>query len=321
MNLSGTIYIAGASYSGKTQLRLMLSAHPNILITRRTYLWRQFYNHYGVLGDPENFESCLNAILSSKHIRELNLDPEQIRQEFKQGAPEYARLFSIIHQQYAARYGKKRWGNQHKSIEDDVDLILASEPNAAVIHMVRHPFDRVGESVSQSQYRKGKVGLETSIWRKSAQIALRNQKRYPQRYLVLQCEQLFVYPKRMLQDVCNFLGEIFNPAMLEIEGLLEMGVAVSGSNTSGNVISSQKTKESQLVLSHAEQSFIQSLASVEMSALGYYKNEHQPSFLDWIKYMLVEYPFNLAGATLWDTWRRKKIDASNIFRSYGVKSY
>ena len=109
MNLSGAIYIAGASYSGKTQLRLMLSAHPNILITRRTYMWQQFYNQYGFLGDPENFESCLNAILTSKHIQALNPDPEQIRQEFKQGTPEYARLFSIIHQQYATRCGKKRW--------------------------------------------------------------------------------------------------------------------------------------------------------------------------------------------------------------------
>jgi hypothetical protein len=315
MNFCGTIYIAGASYSGKTQLRLMLSAHPNILITRRTYMWRQFYNQYGFLGDPENLDTCLNAILASKHIQVLNPDPERIRQEFNKGTPEYARLFSIIHQQYVTRFGKKRWGNQHKSIEDDVDLIFASEPSAVVIHMVRHPFDRVGESVSQAQYRKGRVGLETTLWRKSSQMALRNQKRYPDRYLVLQCEQLFAFPKRTLQDICDFLGETFNPAMLEIEGLLEMGVAVSGSNTSGKMTSSQKIGESQMVLSHAEQSFIQSLASVEMGALGYRKIEHQPSFLNWIKYLLVEYPFNLAGATLWDIWRRRKLNASNIFRS------
>jgi hypothetical protein len=300
---------------------MMLSAHPNILITRQTYMWRQFYNHYGFLGDPGNLESCLNAILASKHIQTLKPDVEHIRKEFEKGTPEYARLFSIIHQQYVTRYGKKRWGNQHKSIEDDVDLIFASEPSAVVIHMVRHPFDRVGESVSQSQYRKGKVGLETTIWRKSSQMALRNQKRYPRRYLVLQCEQLFSYPKRTLQDICDFLGETFDPAMLEIKGLLEMGVAVSGLNTSEKAVSSQQIEESQMVLSHAEQSFIQSLASVEMSALGYHKNEHQPSFLNWIKYLLVEYPFNLAGAILWDTWRRKKLGASNILRSYGVKSY
>ena len=30
------IFIGGLSYSGKTPLRIMLSAHPNILLTRRT---------------------------------------------------------------------------------------------------------------------------------------------------------------------------------------------------------------------------------------------------------------------------------------------
>jgi len=56
----GPIYIGGVSYSGKTQLRLLLSNHPEIVITRRTYLWRKINNQFGDLDQETNFENCLS---------------------------------------------------------------------------------------------------------------------------------------------------------------------------------------------------------------------------------------------------------------------
>jgi hypothetical protein len=313
----GAIYLAGVSYSGKTQLRLMLSNHPNIIITRRTYMWQGFYNRYGVLSDPDNFDRCLASMLASKHIQKLDPDPQLISREFWQGQPGYARLFTLIHQHHATQQGKTRWGNQHKSVENDVDLIFATDPSAVVIHMIRHPFARVEESVFQSSYRKGKVGLETFMWRKSSQMALRNLKKYPQRYLVIQCEHLFSYPEKTLRDVCTFLGEDFHPEMLEIESLLEIDAAVSGSTAIVGLTSERKTGEFPTGLTPTEQLFVQSRTRNEMAAFGYRKNFKRPSFLNLLKYALVDYPLNLVGATLWETRRRKKMESPNNLLEHG----
>src|SRR5262245_50478355 len=113
----GPIFIGGLAHSGKTELGLMLSAHPNIVLTRRTYMWTRFYNRYGDLNRSDNFERCLTAMLRHKYMQVLEPDPERIRQEFWQGPPTYTRLFALFQEHYAERVGKPRWADQLGFIE------------------------------------------------------------------------------------------------------------------------------------------------------------------------------------------------------------
>src|SRR6266536_1371779 len=55
----GPIYIAGLAHSAKTPLRAALAAHPDISMTRRTYMWGRFYGRFGDLTDERNAERCL----------------------------------------------------------------------------------------------------------------------------------------------------------------------------------------------------------------------------------------------------------------------
>lgn len=298
-------------------MRLMLSAHPNIVITRRTYMWRRYYKRFGDLRDPENFERCLEIMLASKHVQTLNPDADRIRREFWQGRPGYARLFAMVHRHFAEQLGKSRWGDQQGLLEHDAALIFAAEPRAVIIHMVRNPLDRIEESVATSAHRRGKIGWETSLWRRSSRLALRNLKNYPHRYKVVQCEQLFTFPEKTLRDVCLFLGEEFYPEMLEVEGLAEMGVDVPGASVKGEQAEGSPNRGSYPALAPAERSFIQSRVRREMSALGYLKREHRLSFTNTLKYALLDYPLNLAGAILWETWGRRKLNVPNISFEHG----
>jgi hypothetical protein len=274
---SGPIFIGGLSFSGKTQLRMMLCAHPNIVITRRTYMWREFYNRFGDLSRPENFERCLGAMLAYKHTLVLEPDPERIRREYWQGTPTYARLFGLFHQHYAEKMGKPRWGDQLGFVEKYIDLIFAAYPDARMIHMVRDPRERIGESLARRIRRMGWLGWELAQWRHSAQLAHRNERQYADRYLVVHCEELFSDAEKVLRAVCLFLDEAFIPKMLE-------GVDL---------------KETQTQLTAPEQKFIQSRAAREMSFLGY---QHSRQLLAGVamKYLLVDYPVNMAGMLLWD---------------------
>jgi len=313
----GPVFIAGVSYSGKTQLRLMLSAHPNMVITRRTYMWRRYYKRFGKLSDPENFERCLETMLASKHIQTLNPDPERIRREFQQGEPGYGHLFAMIHRHFAEELGKARWGDQQGLLENDADLLFAAEPKAVILQMVRNPLDRIGESVATSAHRKAKIGWETSLWRRSSRLALRNLKKYPLRYMVVQCEQLFAYPEKILRDVCLFLGEEFHPEMLAVDGLAEMGVDVPQAFVKREQAEGRTNRQDQNALTPAERSFIQSQVRNEMSALGYLKTEQDLPFMNALKYALLDYPLNLAGAILWKTWGRRNGSVPKISFEHG----
>lgn len=277
---TGPIFIGGVSFSGKTQLRLMLNMHPNLIITRHTYLWRKFYNRFGPLNSSENLNRCLEDICASNQARVLEPNWLSIRDEFVSGATEYSRLFSLFYQHHARRCGKSRWGVQQSFVECDADLLFKDMPDARILHVIRDPLERISESVSRFPRRAGKVGWETALWRSSSRWADRNSRRYPDRYKLVHWESLLAEPEMVLRDVCAFVDINYDPSMLT-------AVDFSVPHSNGRV-----------GLSRSEQSFIHAWAGKEMGSLGYLRPQNPLGFGEMLTLAFVDYPVNSTAAVL-----------------------
>jgi hypothetical protein len=303
---SGPAFIGGLANSGKTELRLMLSAHCNIALTRRTYMWPRFYNRYGDLSQPDNFERCLIAMLWHKDIQALEPNPDRIRREFWQGPPTYACLFALFHEHYAERLGKPRWGDQLGFIECYADPIFAAYPNAKMIHMIRDPRDRYEVSTTRTRHRKGKVGWDTARWLYSVSLATRNQERYSGRYKVVRYETLVAQPEETLRAICAFLNEDFTPAILTQGGAIrfrdkggngsELGMSTAASNNGFHKM-----------MSKSEIAFTQAYARRDMLALGYSLEPTQLSFRERLLLYFVDWPINWAGMMAWHTLKTRQL--------------
>ncbi len=292
----GPIFIAGVSYSGKTQLRLMLNAHADVHITRRTYFWRKHANRYGDLRRAENLKHALTALFASRQVQALNVDPEIVRREFESGEMSYTRLFEIIHAQNARAHGKARWGIQQSFVEWDADLIFADLPGAQMLHVVRAPLDRMAESLGTSPRRYGKVGWETALWRLSARWAVRNQTRYPQAYKLIHWETMLADPESVLAEVCAFLGVECQP-----------GVRPSIETQAFSPESNDHYR-----LSPAERAFIQRWTRQEMASLGYPAQQYRLGIADWLSLALLDYPINSVGAEISNALRQRELNASKF---------
>ena len=211
----GPIFIGGLSLSGKTQLRIVLDAHPDISMTRRTYMWDRFYQRFGDLGRARNLDRCLSAMLATEGIQKLQPDPARIRSEFLDGRPTYARLFALFHQHHAERVGKRRWGDQLGFVERFADPIFASFPSARMIHMIRDPRVRGDSERETTRRRRGSLGWETARWLHSADLAERNREVFPDRYRVVRYEQLASRPQQTVREVCAFLEEEYVGTMTD----------------------------------------------------------------------------------------------------------
>ena len=290
---NGPIFIGGLDRSGKTLLRRMLGRHPRLALTRKTYLWTRFYNRYGDLAQPENLERCLQSILKQGTVQALQPDAERIRREFKKGPATYERLFELIHRHNAERLGKPRWGDQLGLVERFAETIFAAYPDAKMIHMVRDPRDRyaaaLGDKVRGNATRRPgwKAGWSVARWQYSARLAEHNRQRFPERYLVLRYEALVQDPATTLATVCRFLGESFDPCILEPENEPEQNAEAREDSQLGQRISAGET------------AFAQLFAAREMRRLGYGLEPVRFSAGKAATFALFDLPLNLAGMMYW----------------------
>jgi Sulfotransferase family len=295
-NMKSPIFIGGLDNSGKTHLRLALSAHPEIAMTRRSYMWTRTYNRYGDLGQRENFERCLKALLNRKDVRTLQPDPERIRREFLQGEPTYGRLFALLHEHYAERLGKSRWGEQEAGIEHYADEIFTAYPSARIIHMLRDPRNRYDEMLRTTppKVRLGRVGVNTADWLQSARVARRNQGRYSKNYLVLAYESLVSQPEATLREVCAFIGVDYVPALLTLDGATGFGKGNRTGTSSELEIGVVKFRlDGSQVVSPREVAFMQAFARKEMTERGYREEKVRFSPSEALLYYGLDWPLGL----------------------------
>ena len=209
----GPIFIGGLSASGKTQLRMVLGAHPELSLTRRTYLWNRYYGRFGTLSERTNIDRCFAAMAVDEDVQRLHPDWERLRCGLRDDS-NYVHLFSALHEQYAEREGKRRWGEQLQFVECFADPIFEGFPDARMIHMVRHPAGTISN--------RRKVGWDVAMWLHSAAAARENQQRYGDRYRIIHYEAFATRPAQTVHEICEFIGEEFTATMAEVLGTVRL---------------------------------------------------------------------------------------------------
>lgn len=255
-------------------------------------MWPRYYQRYGELSNPANFDRCLRDMLAYKNIRMLKTDPERLRHDFWEGPATYERLFALIHEQFAARMGKKRWGDQLGLVESFADPIFAAYPGVKMIHMIRNPHYRYQESRSKTGHRIGKIGWETARWLSSANLADRNLKRYPEHYKVVHYEALIGNREQTLRDICDFLGEEFLLSMLTMHEAIRFGDKESQDNT---------RQFNHISIADRDIVFTQEYAKQQILENGYSLKQVQLPLRDQFLFNFLDRPINLVSMLTWRT--------------------
>ncbi len=209
-SLDDPVFIGGIAGTGKTRLGSLLGRHPDIAVTRKTYLWRRYYGRYGDLSISDNLERCLADILSSEAVARLGFDRGRLESELRHLPRTYGDLFGLIHRLNAEAIGKRRWCDQLGLVEAFADAIFAAFPAAKMIHLVRDP-----RGPDLARQKPGALGWTMGKWVTSVSLAETNAKRHGDRYLVVRYEDLYADEAATLRLVCDFLGERFDDAIAE----------------------------------------------------------------------------------------------------------
>jgi len=225
MAISGDrpIFIIGYERSGTTLLMLLLGNHPELAIPEvgwlfpRIYPWRYTY---GDLSSDANFRTLASEMLFglNKPLWGMALNPATAVDEICAMAPErsFAGIYRAMHLRFMQQYpGKRRWGQKTPNNLYFAPQILENFPDAQFIHITRDGRDAAAISLD-SAFGAGHMYAAAHTWDSAARFVAPFRKRYgADTWCDVTYEELVQHPEATLRRVCGFLGENYDPAMLD----------------------------------------------------------------------------------------------------------
>jgi hypothetical protein len=216
------IFVIGAPRSGTTLLRYVLCSHPRIHIPPESNFIPRFLGRIprGEFKRPNAFR-VLETMMTYRSFfedwRGERLDPAG----FLEGLPdlEASTIIDAVFSEYARQYGAERWGDKSPIYTMHVEAIARAFPTAQFIHIIRDGRD---VALSMQQNYRGRrffyidVYYAARSWKRRVLHASAAGARLgPSRYLELKYEDLTASPETVIRGLCEFLGERFDPAMLQ----------------------------------------------------------------------------------------------------------
>lgn len=229
------IFIVGEGRSGTTLLRNILAQHRNIwAVDRESYIfvdkWPQ-KNPY--------FEKCkgdlpklsLAVIAAMKRVgpkAHQVMEQENIDDDIQEAYDEYIQsgsyknlelmsshieVFDSIANYFSSKKGAQRIIEKTPYHINYVDQILNFYPDAQIIAIYRDPRAVVASWLKKDKH-KSFLGV-CSSWKNAMSKILSMQGKYSSEQInVLSYEDLISMPENTLKDLCNWLGEDFDKALL-----------------------------------------------------------------------------------------------------------
>jgi len=205
-------FIVGVGRSGTTLLRLMLDAHPDLAIPTETV----FLAGLAELDAKDlTVEMVLRTILAAPTWPNLATEEADLRTALAgldpaTGADAIRAFYSL----YAARRGKRRWGDKTPPYRGYIKPIGKLLPEARFLHIIRDGRD-VALSYRGLWFGPGDdIEAQARFWVEQVRGA-QAQAASVLHYLEVRYETLVKQPEKSLASICGYLDLPFDAAMLE----------------------------------------------------------------------------------------------------------
>jgi hypothetical protein len=276
------IFIVGAPRSGTTLLAAMLAAHSRLSCGPETHFFRwladaDIQRLTAQTEWPSNaleFVSSISRTSFSSDQRSLlidnyQLDRNQIR-AYLQGQPaSVAAMLSSVTALYMRKMGKQRWAEKTPDHIEHLINIRTYFPDAHIVRILRDPRDVI---LSLSKVSWGVSSLMEGIlfWKRQDDLSKDFFDADPGSY-TLRFEDLILSPEAQLEKLCQFLGEAFEPSMLDTS---KTGKQVNSRNVAWKNKSSQPIDRSRIEvwrseLTTGQNALAEALLGDRLTAYGY----------------------------------------------------
>jgi Sulfotransferase family len=205
-------FIVGSPRSGTTLLRQMLDGHPRLAIPDES--------HFVVGLAPRWWRRrravTVDDVLAHPRVARWDVPPDELRA----GAAVtddagFAEVVGAVFGAYASAHGKARWGDKTPGYVTHLPFLADLFPDSQFVHVLRDGRE-VAASLADWSWGPPSAVSGAFWWVHKVQAGRRAGRRLPaDRYLEVRLEDLIADPEATLREVCRFLGEEYDPALLD----------------------------------------------------------------------------------------------------------
>jgi hypothetical protein len=208
---SPPFFIVGCARSGTTLLRDLLRSHPRLSIPTESHFIPAFYQCYGNPQSARQAVMIARAILRLQYVRAWDLP---VSEEMFSDCRTFAEIITRIYQAWAHKEGKPHWGDKTPNYVTRIPLLAEAFTDARFIHIYRDGRD-VARSWIRAKFGPQNVFTAARDWHARVTAGRQSGRELPRnRYLEVKYETLLKRPEETMRQVCLFLGESYDPAVL-----------------------------------------------------------------------------------------------------------
>ena len=274
--MDAPLFIVGTERSGSNLLRLVLDAHPRLFVPHPPHVMHFFgplEHRYGDLTREPALRALTRDVLRlvEGHIHQWERVPSV--DAVLARAPTRD-LFGVMAGLYTAacdHAGKPRWGNKSTFMVHHADRVRAVYPSARFLWLVRDPRD-VAVSSRESVFSPFHPLRTATLWARQQAEGARLEAAWPDQVLRVHYEALVGEPEATVGRICDFLGEVPDPAMQSFHkrpaAQRSAGLSQSWART-GQPIQASRVGRWAGALSALELAQVEVTADAQMRLLGY----------------------------------------------------
>ncbi|MEM7352068.1 MAG: amino acid adenylation domain-containing protein, partial [Acidobacteriota bacterium] len=219
------VFVLAPPRSGTTLLRVLLGGHPELFAPPELELlsWQTLGQRRAAFSGRDAFwrEGLLRAVMESHGLDAAGASA--LVEDLEREDWSTRRLYGWLQ----AALGERLLVDKTPSYALDLSILERAESEfegARYLHLVRHPgamihsFEaaRLDQLFFRRQHPWSTRRLAELLWNVSHENVLRFLGRVsPERQLRVEFEELVQRPQAVLEEICDFLGVDFDPAMLE----------------------------------------------------------------------------------------------------------
>jgi Sulfotransferase family len=217
-------FIVGSGRSGSTLLRVMLCSHSRLTIPPETGYLLPLLERFSIDRplDTAEIERAVSIMIHHYRWPDMKLDAQEFRRVLGQVPTPYLRdVVEVVYRWHMEAEGKSRWGDKTPGYIEIVPELARIFPNSRFIHLVRDGRD-VAKSFQATGWGGPWLHDNTREWTRALECYRRwAASDLRERILQVRYEDLMLDMEATLQQICQFIGEEFEPQMLSWERMVD----------------------------------------------------------------------------------------------------